>query len=41
LVGLPYAGKTNWALNYSKLNPKKYYFIIGVSTILDQMKVKN
>lgn len=39
VVGLPGAGKTYWALNHSKKFLKKFYFIIGVASILDKMKV--
>jgi hypothetical protein len=41
LVGLPHVGKTKWALNYIKKNPKKSYSIIGISTIYDKMRVLN
>ena len=39
LVGLPAAGKTEWARNYVKQNPRKCYNILGISSILDKMKV--
>lgn len=39
MVGLPHVGKTNWALNYAKKNLKKFYFIIGVSSIIEKMKI--
>ncbi len=39
LIGLPGVGKTEWADNYLKNNPKKSYYIIGVSKILEKMKV--
>ena len=39
IVGLPHVGKTKWALDFVKKNPKKSYYIIGISTIYDKMKV--
>lgn len=39
LIGLPGAGKTCWAKEYVKKNPQQLYNIIGMSTILEKMKV--
>ncbi|KAH0540429.1 heterogeneous nuclear ribonucleoprotein U-like protein 1 isoform X1 [Cotesia glomerata] len=39
MVGLPSAGKTVWANKFSNQNLEKKYNILGVSNILDRMKV--
>ncbi|XP_057324388.1 heterogeneous nuclear ribonucleoprotein U-like protein 1 isoform X2 [Microplitis mediator] len=39
MVGLPSAGKTVWANKYSNDNLEKKYNILGVSNIIDRMKV--
>jgi hypothetical protein len=39
LVGLPLSGKTQFALDYCKKHANKCFNIIGVSTIIDKMKV--
>jgi hypothetical protein len=40
LVGLPGVGKTAWANEHSKANPNKNFCIVGISSILDKMKVR-
>lgn len=40
MVGLPSAGKTVWANKFSNQNLEKKYNILGVSNILDRMKVR-
>jgi hypothetical protein len=39
LIGLPKTGKTEWALKYKKENPFRNYYILGLTNILDKMKV--
>ncbi|GFQ73559.1 heterogeneous nuclear ribonucleoprotein U-like protein 1 [Trichonephila clavata] len=39
MCGLPGAGKSVWALNYSKQHPEKKYNILGTNNIIDKMKV--
>lgn len=39
MCGLPGAGKTTWAVDYSLKNPKKKYYILGTNNIIDKMKV--
>lgn len=39
LIGLPGAGKTKYSQDLTKRNPEKFYYTIGVSNIIDKMKV--
>jgi len=39
LIGLPGAGKTKYAQELAKKYPEKFYYTIGVSNIIDKMKV--
>ena len=39
LIGLPGAGKTYWATEYRKKFVKKQYNILGISSVIDKMKV--
>ncbi|GFT16494.1 heterogeneous nuclear ribonucleoprotein U-like protein 1 [Trichonephila clavipes] len=39
MCGLPGAGKSVWALTYSKQYPEKKYNILGTNNIIDKMKV--
>lgn len=39
MVGLPAAGKTTWAENWTKDHPDKRYMILGTNLALEQMKV--
>lgn len=39
MCGLPGAGKTTWAINYSALHPDKKYNLLGTNSIIDKMKV--
>ena len=41
LVGLPGSGKTTWANKHATENPEKKYNIIGTSTLIDRMKVRD
>ena len=38
-IGLPGAGKTYWAENYSKAHVEKRYNILGTNNLIDRMKV--
>eukprot|EP00094_Tigriopus_californicus_P006584 TCALIF_06340-PA protein Name:"Similar to HNRNPUL1 Heterogeneous nuclear ribonucleoprotein U-like protein 1 (Homo sapiens)" AED:0.04 eAED:0.04 QI:0/0.57/0.37/0.87/0.85/1/8/0/1426 len=40
MIGLPGAGKTFWATEHSKSNPKKRYQILGTNNLLERMKVQ-
>lgn len=40
MVGLPGVGKTAWANEYSKRNPEKQFSTVGISSILEKMKVR-
>ncbi|GFS39320.1 heterogeneous nuclear ribonucleoprotein U-like protein 1 [Trichonephila inaurata madagascariensis] len=39
MCGLPGAGKSVWALTYSKQHPERKYNILGTNNIIDKMKV--
>lgn len=39
LVGLPGAGKTQWARQLASQNPQKCYNVLGLATVLDKMKM--
>jgi hypothetical protein len=39
LIGLPGSGKTHWAREYVKRNPKMSYSIIGFSSVLEKLRV--
>ena len=39
MIGLPGAGKTHWAQNYSKEHPEKKFNILGTNSLIDRMKV--
>lgn len=39
MVGLPCSGKTHWATKHVAEHPEKNYTVLGISTILDKMKV--
>lgn len=39
MCGLPSAGKTQWAINYTAQHPEKMYNILGTNTLIDKMKV--
>ena len=39
MIGLPGAGKTYWAENWSKKHPDKKYNILGTNNLIDKMKV--
>jgi hypothetical protein len=40
LIGLPGVGKTRWAMEHAKRNPKKNYYIIGVASVLEKVTVR-
>ena len=40
MVGLPGAGKTQWAQKHSAENQEKRYNILGTELVLHQMRVK-
>lgn len=39
MCGLPGAGKSTWAAEYSTKNPEKKYNVLGTNNIIDKMKV--
>jgi heterogeneous nuclear ribonucleoprotein U-like protein 1 len=39
LIGLPGVGKTKYAQDLTRKNPQKFFYTIGVSAIIDKMKV--
>jgi heterogeneous nuclear ribonucleoprotein U-like protein 1 len=39
MIGLPGAGKTHWATEFSRRFPEKKFNILGTNTLLDRMKV--
>ena len=41
LIGLPSCGKTYWANQFVKRNLSKRYYLIGIGSILEKMKVRN
>lgn len=39
MVGLPCSGKTHWVDNHVESNPEKKFNVLGLSYILNKMKV--
>ncbi|XP_058455366.1 heterogeneous nuclear ribonucleoprotein U-like protein 2 isoform X2 [Malaya genurostris] len=39
LIGLPGSGKSHWVENYLQTHPEKKFTVLGVGTLLDQMKI--